>query len=399
MILKACSISPRTTPYDRSFFFCYAANTAMLVAVSLLFRYEDFVREIGGTVFHLGVIVGTGTTGAILMRMAQGVAIDRLGAKWIWLACLGLYGVSIVWHLQISNLGLQVFCARILMNTSLAGAFGSSIAYVSLRSPPGRVAETVGMLGTSGFVGMAIGPVIGDWLFANDDPTDLQIQSMFYACLIAIGLAIVLVLFSGNSKRSQTKEGLLGVLMIVRDHQPGFLLVVGMAMGLGISLPHSFLRPYVKELGIDELKTFFLCYTIVAFVVRILTRKLPDLWGFRLGILIGLSCLALSMPAYLLVNQTWTLIIPATIAGVAHAFLFPSVIAAACESFPEDHRGIATSIILGMFDAGVLIGAPLVGSLLMMTESAGIASYPTMFVFVGGLLAMVAISYYRLDPK
>lgn len=371
----------------------------MLVAVSLLFRYEDFVRQIGGTVFHLGLIIGIGTVGSIVMRISQGLAIDSLGPRRIWLICLALYGLSVVWHLSINELGVSVFCARIVMNSSLAGAFGSSLALVSLRAPAGRVAETVGMLGSSGFVGMAIGPVIGDWLFASSLPLEDQIQNMFLACLVAIGLAFLFVYFSGKSTTSRREKKTLTVVSIVKAHQPGFLLVVGIAMGLGITLPHAFLRPYTKQLGIDELKTFFLCYTTVAFVARVLTRKLPDLLGFRLAILVGLFCLAVSMPAYLLVTGIWTLAIPATIAGLAHAFLFPAVVAAACEAFPSDHRGIATSMILGMFDVGVLLGAPLVGSLLTMTQFLKIPSYPTMFLTVGLLLALVGLAYYFLDRR
>ena len=376
----------------------------MLVAVSLLFRYEDFVLQIGGTVFHLGLIVGIGTTGAVAMRIFQGVAIDQLGARRIWLACLAIYALSIFWHLWIKQLGVEVFAARILMNSSLAGAFGSSIALVSLRAPAGRVAETVGMLGSSGFVGMAIGPTIGDWLFARDVSLDAQIQSMFYGCLVMIGIAFVCVFLSGGpavkaaENRTNGKKS-KAILAIVRKHHPGFLLVVGIAMGLGISLPHAFLRPYAKTLDIDELKTFFLCYTTVAFVARVMTRKLPDVLGFRWAILVGLFFLAASMPAYLLVTNVWTLAIPATIAGLAHAFLFPAVVASACESFPVDHRGTATSLILGMFDIGVLVGAPLIGSLLTLTRMLEIASYPTMFLTVSISLSAVAIAFYFLGRK
>lgn len=371
----------------------------MLVAVSLLFRYEDFIQQIGGTVFHLGLIVGIGTTGAIAMRLLQGVAIDQFGPKRIWLISLAVYALSIFWHLSIQQLGLNVFLARILMNSSLAGAFGSSIALVSLRAPIGRVAETVGMLGSSGFVGMAIGPAIGDWLFSDELSREQQVQQMFQACLVAIGIAFTCVFFVGGTRSGNRQTESLPLALIVRKHHPGFLLVVGIAMGLGISLPHAFLRPYTVEVGINELKTFFLVYSVVAFVTRVLTRKLPDLLGFRLAILLGMFFLALSMPAYLVVSNVWTLAIPASIAGLAHAFLFPAVVASACESFPADHRGMATSMILGMFDIGVFVGAPLIGSLLTVTQAMEVPSYPTMFLTVSFLLALVGITYYMLDRK
>lgn len=366
----------------------------MLIGVSLLFRYEDFVKNIGGTVFDLGLIVGIGTTGAITARLAQGLAIDSVGPRKIWLVCLAIYAASLLWHLRIEHLGAEVYLARILMTTSLAGAFGSSIAFISLRSPANRVAETLGVLGSSGFIGMALGPVIGDIIFANGAETAVQTQSMFVSALIAICVAFFFVLFADDQTSEPTARKTEPILSIIRQHHPGFLLIVGMAMGLGISLPHSFLRPYVKTIGIDELKTFFLCYAIVAFVTRLATRKLPDMLGFRLATLLGLGCLAISMPTYLLVSNRWMLMIPATIAGIAHAFLFPAVVAAACAAFPSNHRGIATSMILGMFDLGVFLGAPLIGGILRFADQAGMAAYPTMFSVVCGLLSMVAIVYF-----
>ena len=43
-----------------------------MTAWSLLYRYADFVRLLGGTEFHLGWIVGVGMVGSIFMRLALG---------------------------------------------------------------------------------------------------------------------------------------------------------------------------------------------------------------------------------------------------------------------------------------------------------------------------------------
>ena len=53
------------------------------------------------------------------------------------------------------------------MYASLAGALGSSITFVSLQAPRHRVTEVIGMLESSGFLGMAVGPIIGDMIYAQ----------------------------------------------------------------------------------------------------------------------------------------------------------------------------------------------------------------------------------------
>ncbi|HEX3654688.1 MAG TPA: hypothetical protein VHV55_02720 [Pirellulales bacterium] len=75
----------------RSFWLTYASNTSMMAAVSLLYRYSDFVFSLGGTELLLGVIVGLGMVGSVLMRAFQGAGVDRYGARRVWLGSAALF--------------------------------------------------------------------------------------------------------------------------------------------------------------------------------------------------------------------------------------------------------------------------------------------------------------------
>ena len=175
--------------YDLTFFLCYAANTAVMVAVSVLFRYADFVRFLGGAEMQLGLIVGVGTIGALLMRLVQGVATDRYGPRRVWLLSLMIFIAAMLLHLGIERVdGIGIYVVRILFMVSVAGAFGASLTYVSLRVPENRMGEMIGMLGSSGFIGLALGPTIGDLLFSGPEVTRVQIQAMF---LVAAAMGFV----------------------------------------------------------------------------------------------------------------------------------------------------------------------------------------------------------------
>ena len=169
-------------------------------------------------------------------------------------------------------------------------------------------------------------------------------------------------------------------------------------MGVGIGIPFSFLRTFAAELGIEGIRSFFLVYAAVAFVVRISCRQLPDQWGVKRTLLLGLSCLAISMVSYLCVTGPRTLLIPAALGGLAHAFVFPAAVAGSSLAFPIWYRGIATTLILTMFDIGSLVGQPAVGSILTLAKRAGWPAYPTMFVSVAVFLTGIA-SFYALRPK
>ena len=85
--------SRRTTEirvYGPAFWCAYVSNTAMMVAVSLLYRYADFVLYLGGTEWNVGLIVGSGMVGSLAMRFFQGFGIDHFGPRRIWLWSMAL---------------------------------------------------------------------------------------------------------------------------------------------------------------------------------------------------------------------------------------------------------------------------------------------------------------------
>ncbi|MCA9226787.1 MAG: MFS transporter, partial [Planctomycetales bacterium] len=388
-------------PYGSAFWFCYLANTALMIAVSILFRYADFViGYLGGTEQDLGLIVGIGMIGAILMRVVQGVGIDHYGPRTVWLICLLLFIASTGWHLLIGSVdGPSIYLARALFATSVAGCFGASLTYISLKVPPQRVAEMVGTLGTSGCVGLAIGPAIGDLFFSSETITRGEINRMFVAAAVmgCVSFVCAAAATRGQTRRERRRRPPL--LAVVRRYHPGVVLLVAAAMGLGVGLPHVFLKSYVDDLDIPRIRTFFWIYAATAFLVRIRTRRITEQLGFRPVILMGLGSLAASMLAYMPVQSEWQLVFPALFAGVAHAFLFPAVVAAGGARFPVRYRGVATTLTLALFDVGNCFGQPLVGTMIVTSRRLELPSYPLMFATVAATMLSVAGFYaWRTSP-
>ena len=380
--------------YDATFWGCYAANFCLVVTFSLMFRYADFITYLGGSEMDLGLIVGAGMIGALAIRAAQGVGIDRYGPRRIWLFSLALCSVSMLAHLAVTQVdGVGVYLARMLYTTGIAGAFGSSIAYITLRAPRGRMAEMIGILGTSGFIGFALGPILGDFLFPEGEIGRAQIQRLF---LLAAASSFASFLLVAVSTRKSVGSGLRKrppVVALLRRYHPGAILLVGVGIGIAIGLPHTFLRAYAAELEIPRIKTFFVVYAIVAFSVRISPRRLTDRIGVRPVILWGLAAVTISMLSYLSVGNEWSLAIPAVFAGVAHAFLLPAVLTGSNAAFPSRYRGIATTLMLTMFDIGSLIGQPAVGGIIRAARELDLPPYPIMFLAVAATMVVIALVY------
>ncbi len=296
------------------------------------------------------------------------------------------------------------------MAGSLSGAFGASITFVSLRAPADRVTEVIGTLGSSGFLGMAIGPALGDLIYgwegaerlAEDPAARLEaVRRLFVAstCFAALSWgSAVLATWGTRAKVPSARRRPPGWRILLR-YQPGTLLAVSVAMGAGIGLLQVYVRPFAESLGIERLRAFFLVYALTAFGVRMATRTWPARFGEVRMILIGLGTLAAAMLAFLAVRTETGMILPAVVAGTAHALLFPAVVASGCAAFPSRYRGLATTLVLASFDLGNLIGRPLCGQLVTRFATDGGPGFPVMFVTVAALLSLTAACYAWLPRR
>lgn len=382
------------TPYGRRFWFNYVANLAIMVANSLLFRYADFVTFRGGTEWHLGWIVGLGMVGSLVMRLAQGAGIDQYGARRIWLwSCVGFIGCCLG-HIWIERVdGPAIFILRILFSTSVAGIFGASISNVARRTTPARMAEVIGTLGTSGFLGMMLGSLLGDRLFGIGPIALWHIHAMFG---LSAALGVVSMGFAWLSTLGQlppVPRRQPPIRRLLRRFYPGPVLVMGVAMGIGLGVPPVFVRAFTADLGLHGIALFFWVYAPTAFASRIAMRRLPARIGNRNVALLGQAALVASMLAFIAVRNQWQLAAPAVLIGIAHAMLFPSIVATGSGSFPVRFRGLGTTLMLATFDMGSLLGAPLAGMTLHEAKVWDLPRYPTMFFAVAVVMTLAGVYY------
>jgi MFS family permease len=395
-------LSNPASAYGRSFWFTYAANCAMMSAVSLHFRYADFIQLLGGDEWNLGLISGTGAVGAVLMRIVQGRSIDRYGARTVWLLSAALFVLGCLGHLLLTTAaGPAPYLLRIVYNTSIAGFFGSSITYTSGRAPMARAAEVVGTLGTSGFLGMILGSWAGDLLtgplLGLDSARSLRL--LFLTAAGLGGLAFNFGILATRGAAPLAGRRMPPLLALVRRYHPGGLLVIAVAMGFGLSIPGLFVRPYFEQIGIPTIGLFFTLYAVVAFVARMSVRGLPARIGARPLALAGTLLTAVAMLSFLCIRDPWTMTIPALVIGVAHALLFPAVVADGACSFPVRYRGLGTTLILTLHDVGVLVAGPFAGGAIKLAERAGWPPYPAMFVAVAGVLVFAALLFIVLPSR
>ena len=381
--------------YDRLFWLAYLSNGLTTVANGMMVRYSDFVDVLGGDEQQLGLIVGTGMVGSIAIRLAQGEAIDRYGASRVWFWSAVAYSLSLLLHLLVTTAwSPAIFVVRTLMQASLAGIFGSSITFVSLRVRPQRMAEIIGALGTSGFLGLMTGPLISDWLGSRGLSEQVMVSRMFG---IAAMLSVCAVMATAGAVRGSSRplrQHRPSLIRVVAQYHPWMISVTAAMMGAGFAIPATFLRPFAVEAQLSGVGLFFFVYSLTGFGARLATRSLFERFGNRPWIGVGLVLLTLSYVCYIPVSATWHLMLPAAIAGTAHALLFPSVMSAGTAVFPRQYLGVATSLMLAMFDVGTFISAPLAGVFLRLGRPVIPDVYHWMFAGVAVVFAAVTVVFF-----
>lgn len=393
-------VNPASAVYGRSFWLAYLGNTLMMIGYGLLYRYADFVFYLGGTELHIGWIVGVGTTGSLCMRMFMGAGIDRYGPRLIWTASLLLMSAACFGHLLIdSHSGWPIYLLRVMFACGAAGASGSSVTYISNRVPNSRVAELVGMLGTAGYVGMMFGSFLGDVLFRAGQVEKWQIESMFLIAGVTAAAAIPFIRAATGDLPRPVKRRNPSMFRLLLRYNPGFVIVVGMITGLGLGMPEIFLRAFAVSLDISTISVFFSTYALATVLLRLSFMRFFSRFSTKTVILFGLTGLAASMLSFLVVRESWHLVIPGIGFGVTQAILSPTVIAAGNTRFPTRFRGLGSIFILAVCDSGCFFGSPAAGLILNYSGKAGLPAYPILFALMSLLILLVGLGYYLIPVR
>jgi MFS family permease len=267
-----------------------------------------------------------------------------------------------------------VFCC------AWAGVYGASLTFVSKQAAPNRLAELYGMIGTATFVGYLGGTQLSDLMLSVGTVDRAHVNLLFDAAVILSCLAVPFAWTATRGEgRPRPRVG-PSAWQVLWQCRPITIFLVGAVVGMVVGLPNTFLRDYVGQLGISRIGLFFSICAITTIAVRVPTRQWPERFGNRTVILLGMTGMAISQLAFLLVQTEWQLVMPAIIFGGAQAILFPAVTAAGSAAFPVHNRGLATVLILGAADVGLLVGAPAAGVILCHSKSLGLPPYPTLFV-------------------
>ena len=366
--------SPRL--YDRNFALALASQMCFVIANTLMAHYSRWIEFLGGDLQQVGLIMGAGATLGLLLRPWIAQWINRLGARTMWLVGYVLFALASVSNLWLDDLHFFIYLIRAGTLLAAAIVFASGLTYISQTAPEHRRTEAIGLLGAGGFLGMLIGPWLGDLILGSGraDVIQPRQQSDFVLLFVVAAAANVLpaifLIFmrTPNSRGTRRSVRLSDFIATTIQYWPGKILWVDFVFGVCMTVPFIFVASFIDREplvlgGNSVIGVFFFCYAGWGLAVRLWLRDLPDRIGPHKVLIVGIALMAVGMFSYAIVGPqfAWLIVVPALLTGTGHGLMFHTMTSLTLQPFPSEVRGTGSALALMMLDLGTLTGGPILG--------------------------------------
>ena len=392
---------PQEKLYDACFVIALASQTCFVIANTLMAHYSRWVEFLGGSLQQIGWVMGIGALLGLLLRPTMAQWINRIGARSMWAIGNVVFAVAAMANLMLDDVGVMIYLLRSMLVLGGAIVFSSSLTYITQVAPAQRRTEAIGILGVGGFLGMLVGPLLGDLLLGTGGRDRFGFQLLFVSAVIANAIAPGLLLLLPKPVRTAKKRSVALSEFVTTSlrYWPGMILLIDFAFGVCMTVPFIFLATFIDQTplrinGVSPIGLFFACYAGMAIVVRLGFRRLPDRVGADRVMIAGGILMAAGMFSYFLViaDRPWAVIIPAVLTGLGHGLMFHTMTSLTVSNFPREVQGTGSVWALMMLDMGTITGAP---ALSAIGEHLG---FHLMFAAVG-CSCLLAITCYAFADR
>ena len=347
----------------RDFWWVFAASTCITLvsgaAAPLLARYA--IDDLGASAGTVGLLVGSSSVAAIVLRPVLGRLADRHGLRRV--SVLG--GISMAVGLVILLFAATVVAGtagRLVSGLSSAAANTALMAWVIGLVPAERRGHALGIFGVSVWVGLAAGPQIGQTLVSLGGYSTLWIGCG------ALGLASAVCAMQAGAPRIEVEPSRpprhpLHLLKLVA--RPGAASTIAWA---GEGLMMTFLVTHLEDQGLPAggltgAVSVFTVFAICVIAARLLFAGLVDRVGAAPTAALGLFAVGLGLGTLAIASSFPIAALGGVLLGLGFAPLFPALAMLATERLDPAERAGGVGIFSSFMDAGMAAGSILGGLL------------------------------------
>ena len=309
---------------------------------------------VGGDEAAAGLAFGVFAVSALLLRPLAGRMADVYGRLPLLLGGALLAAASLI-LLALTRDLLSVVALRLLAGVAEAAFFVAGFAALADLAPASRLGEALSYNSLGLYLGIALGPVLGEALTQLGGAT----LAWWGAGALAV-LSAVLTLFIGETRQGPAPER--GDRHFV--HRPALPILVGfLASLLAMGGFLAFVTLHGTRVGFEVPSLALFTYGAIVVVCRVAFAKLPDrLPALPLGAA-ALITIALGLTVVAVWASPVGLIVGAGITAVGVAFSTPAFFSAIFATASPSQRGVASGTASAAIDLGLGLGPIALGLL------------------------------------
>lgn len=326
--------------------------TAVGVAIFALPLYVT--GPVGGDEIGAGLAFGVFAVSALVLRPFAGRLADVHGRLPLLLGGAVLAAVSLALIALVENL-VAIVALRLLAGVAEAAFFVAGFAALADLAPPKRLGEALSYNSLGLYLGIALGPPLGEVLVRNWGYGPAWLGAAGLAVLAA-GLSLVI----GETREDAPSDTSPSRII----HRPAIPISIGFIASLAaIGGFLAFASLYATRVGLSPTSMALLVYGGVVVVCRVAFARVPDklpslpLGAASLGVIgVGLGTVALwQSPVGLLIGVA--------VMAVGVTFSTPAFFAAIFSTATPSQRGAASGTASAAIDLGLGLGPIALGFL------------------------------------
>ncbi|HWV86030.1 MAG TPA: MFS transporter [Capillimicrobium sp.] len=331
-----------------------AALAAFLSIGAVLPVLPRYVHgPIGAGDVAVGVVVGAFAVTAIVARPWAGRLADERGRRPIVLAgalAMALGGAL----LFVADSVPGLVAARLIVGVGEGTVYTALAAWIVDLAPADRRAQLIGFLGLSVWLGLSVGPAIGEGLRAVGG------YDAVWAFATAAPLVGAAIAWAQPREPRARRRGPRAPLVAREALRPGLALALGNA---GYAALAGFIVLHLADRGAGHGALVFTAFAVAVVGARLALGRLPDRIGPLRAAVGAATAEAAGLGAIALAGSWPVALVGAVVMGAGFAVVYPALALLVIDRVPEERRGSALGSFTAFFDAGYGLGAPLMGAL------------------------------------
>jgi MFS family permease len=326
----------------------------------------------------VGIVVGAFSVSAFFLRPWVGGLGDRRGRKPLMLIGAALFAASVLGY-GLSTDPATLAGLRLLTGAGEAFFFVGMVTAFTDMAPPQRRGEAMSLASLSLYIGIGVGPLIGE----------LAIERLGFtgAWLLAVGAGLVAIAVVVPTNETRAPVPWSDTAAPARRHRlvhpagivPGVVLFASI---LGMAGFLTFVPLYALDLGMSGARLVLLVFAGVVVTIRSVGARIPDALGAGRATRLALTLSAVGLGVAGAWRTPTGLMVGAVILGVGVALLTPSVFALALDGVAPQERGAVVGTTSAFLDLALGLGPATLGLV-----AAGLGRPGT---FLAGALVAVA---------